>query len=167
MNRKINISLKSLSDVESAINELENLKKWISQKSTELNEKLAYVGAYVASTGFYEGGDETDPPTSVEALKENDGKVWKIRASGKAVFFIEFGAGVYYNGSEPYPEPRPSGVVGIGEYGLGHGKQDAWLFTDDEGKSHYTHGTPATMPMYRAKQEIKNRLEEIARQVFG
>ena len=84
----------------------------------------------------------------------------------RAVFFIEFGAGVYYNGSEPYPEPRPKDIVGIGEYGHGWGKRQAWVFYDSNGEKVVTHGNPAEMPMFYAKEEVLVRLNEIAREVF-
>ena len=82
------------------------------------------------------------------------------------MFFIEFGAGVYFNGPEPYPEPRPDGVAKIGEYGQGKGKQNTWGYYDDGGNLILTHGTPAAMPMYHAERTMEQEIKRIAREVF-
>jgi hypothetical protein len=87
-------------------------------------------------------------------------------AEGKAVAFIEFGAGVYHNPSEPYPNPRPSGIVGIGEYGKGMGKRKAWGFKDENDELVITRGNPAAMPMWYASEEIKNSVLKVVREVF-
>ena len=82
------------------------------------------------------------------------------------MFVIEFGAGVYFNGPEPYPEPRPAGVSRIGEYGQGKGKQNTWGYYDDGGNLILTHGTPAAMPMYHAERTMEQEIKRIAREVF-
>ena len=112
------------------------------------------------SRSFYDG--EKDVSVSVEPIENG----WKIVASGQAVCFIEFGAGVYFNGAEPYPEPRPSGVVGIGEYGQGKGKRDMWGYYDSGGNLVLTHGTPAAMPMHHAGRVMEQEIDRIAREVF-
>ena len=90
-----------------------------------------------------------------------------IKAEGKAVAFIEFGAGVYHNSGEPYPKPRPDGIVGIGQYGKGLGKRQAWGFKDDSGELVITHGNPAAMPMWYASEEMRKNILKIAKEVFG
>jgi hypothetical protein len=92
---------------------------------------------------------------------------YAIVADGKAVAFIEFGAGVYHNGSEPYPNPRPDGIVGIGEYGKGHGKRKAWGYLDENDELVITRGNPAAMPMWYASEEIKSSVLKVVREVFG
>jgi hypothetical protein len=92
---------------------------------------------------------------------------YQIVAEGHAVAFIEFGAGVYYNPSEPYPNPRPDGIVGIGEYGKGYGKRQAWGFKNESDELVITHGNPAAMPMWYASEEMRNSILQIARRVFG
>lgn len=90
-----------------------------------------------------------------------------LTAEGEAVCFIEFGAGVHYNGSERYPIPRPEGVVGIGEYGHHLGRFDHWYYKDANGNSIRTEGNPANMPMYYTMQDIIDNITRIAREVFG
>ncbi len=152
--------------VEKCLRELKEYFEWVERKTNEIREKLAIIGAQEASIRFasamYDGVN--DVYIDVQKVGEN---AWKIVAQGDAVCFIEFGAGVHFNGVEPYPKPRPQGVVGIGEYGLGLGKYDGWYYLDDKGELVYTHGNPAAMPMYYAGQEMRRQLLAIAKEVFG
>lgn len=165
MQQEIRISLNDGASIKSAIHQLALLKLWVRSKTEELNKELAAYGASVASVGFSTAPKEDGE--TVDVTYEKDGERWVIRASGGAAFFIEFGAGVYYNGSEPYPEERPAGVVRIGEYGKGHGKKSGWFYYDSDGHKVYTHGTPASMPMYRTKKALERKLPAIAKKVFG
>lgn len=154
----------STSSIDKAVKELKAYEAWVKQKISELTERLATIGAMEAtvrfSRAYYDG--EKDSTISVEPIING----WKIIASGQSVFFIEFGAGVYYNGSEPYPE-RPAGVSGIGEYGQGKGKQNTWGYYSNSGELVLTHGTPAAMPMHHAGRVMEQEIVKIAREVFG
>lgn len=55
----------------------------------------------------------------------------------------------------------------IGSYGKGLGKNDYWVYYTDDGRFLTSHGTEATMPVYKAGQEIIKRIREIAKEVFG
>ena len=150
--------------VDKAIKELREYQTWVEQKTATLTERLAAVGAMEATVRFsrahYDG--DKDASVSVEPIPNG----WKIVASGQDVCFIEFGAGVYFNGSEPYPD-RPSEVAKIGEYGAGHGRQNTWGFYNDSGELVLTHGTPAAMPMLHASRVMQQEVERIAREAFG
>ena len=72
---------------------------------------------------------------------DNRGSVTVVIASGEDAIWIEFGSGVYYNGS-PGTSPHPSGAeLGfvIGGYGDGNGKKNAWGYKDETGKVILTH----------------------------
>ena len=159
---KMDLSVASIDD---AITELKAFRDSIKQKKDKLLEELANIGVREASvrftTAMYDGVNDTD----VELKDTANGYV--ITAKGRAVFFIEFGAGVYHNPGEPYPNPRPSGIVGIGEYGKGRGKRQAWGFKDESGELVITHGNPAAMPMWYASEEMRSKILKIAREVFG
>ena len=148
-----------------AIKELKQYKQKFLEKEKRLLEGLAEIGIKEASvrftTAMYDGTNDV----SVKLDETKNGYV--IVAEGEAVAFIEFGAGVYHNTSEPYPNPRPQGVVGIGEYGKGHGKQKAWGYIDENDEVVITRGNPAAMPMWYASEEIKNSVLRIAKEVFG
>lgn len=164
MAKKIKLSINS-SSIDAAIREIDAYILWAKQKTAELAERLAMIGAKEAAVSFggaYYGGDN-DASVSVEPMENG----WKIIASGNAVFFIEFGAGVYFNGEEPYPVPRPEGVAGIGGFGQGKGKQDSWGYYDSGGNLVMTHGNPAAMPMYHAMRTMEEEVKRIAKEVFG
>ena len=89
--------------------------------------------------------------------------------SGKDLLFIEFGAGVHYNGavgSSPHPLGASKGYT-IGSYGKGNGSKDAWYYYSDTGEVVKSHGTQATMPVYKAGVEMRQQMLKIAKEVFS
>ena len=164
MAKVIEMQLTSAS-IRNAINELKAYRDSIDVKKDKLLEELAYIGLPEASmrftTAIYDGVNDTE----VNLEKTADG--YSITAKGHAVFFIEFGSGVYHNPSEPYPDPRPEGVVGIGEYGKGYGKRQAWGYKDETGELVVTRGNPAAMPMWYASEEMQNAILKKFKEVFG
>ena len=155
----------SASSIDNAMKELKAYQYSLERKKDRLLEELANIGVKEASvrftTAMYDGVNDVD----VTLHPTPNG--YCIKADGKAAAFIEFGAGVYHNPGEPYPNPRPEGVVGIGEYGKGHGKRQAWGFKDDSGELVITHGNPAAMPMWYASEEMRSKITKIAQEVFG
>ena len=155
----------STSSIEDAIKQLKSYRDSLDAKKDKLLKRLGEIGVREASvrftTAMYDGIN--DSSVSLETNKNG----YVIVAKGHAVAFIEFGAGVYHNSGEPYPDPRPDGIVGIGEYGKGHGKRQAWGFKDDSGELVITHGNPAAMPMWYASEEMRNSILKIAKEVFG
>lgn len=152
-------------DINRAIKELERYKQEFLKREKRLIEGLAEIGLREASvrftTAMYDGTNDV----SVRLDTSNNGYV--IVAEGQAVAFIEFGAGVYHNTSEPYPNPRPNGIVGIGEYGQGKGKQKAWGYKNENDELVITRGNPAAMPMWYASEEIKNSVTKVVKEVFS
>lgn len=111
---------------------------------------------------YYMGND-----TKVDTTYDVEDNTLTISANGNAICFLEFGAGVYYNGNgSNYPYPKPSEIAGIGEYGKGRGKQEWWVFKTDDGKKEWTHGNPAMMPMQHTLSDIRASIQELAREVF-
>ena len=155
----------SVSSIDNAIKELKAFRDSLEHKKDKLLKELAEIGVREASvrftTAMYDGMNNTEVGLTSTA------NGYAITAKGRAVFFIEFGAGVYHNTGEPYPDPRPEGVVGIGEYGLGRGKRQAWGFKNDAGELVITHGNPAAMPMWYASEEMQSKILKIAKEVFG
>ena len=165
MSRKIIRCGLNKDDIEGAIKELKAYKQYFLQKEKELLKGLAEIGFKEASVRFTSAMYDGMNDVSVSWDESNNGCV--IVAEGQAVAFIEFGAGVYYNGSESYPNPRPQGIVGIGEYGYGRGKRRAWGYKNENDELVITRGNPAAMPMWYASEEIKNSVLRVAKEVFG
>ena len=159
---QMSLSTKSLGK---GLKELKAYRDAIERMEKQLLEELANIGVREASvrftTAIYDGMNDSE--VTLETIENG----YQIVAEGKAVAFIEFGAGVYYNTTEPYPNARPDGIVGIGEYGKGYGKRQAWGFKDDSGELVITHGNPAAMPMWYASEEMRNSILQIAKRVFG
>ena len=162
--RVISISLNSTS-IQNAINELKAYRDSLDAKKDKLLEELANIGLREASirftTAMYDGVNDSH----VTLVGIPNG--YRVVAEGRAVAFIEFGAGVYHNPVEPYPEVRPEGIVGIGEYGKGYGKRQAWGFQDENGELVITHGNPAAMPMWYATEEMRRAILQKFKEVFG
>ena len=155
----------SADSIDNAIAELKSYRDSVKVKMDKLVMRLGEIGVREASvrftTAMYDGVN--DSSVTLEPIAEG----YCIKAEGNAVAFIEFGAGVYHNTGEPYPNPRPDGIVGIGEYGKGYGKRPAWGFRDESGELVITHGNPAAMPMWYASEEMRSKILKIAREVFG
>ena len=155
----------SVASIDNAIAELKAYRDSLDAKMDKLLEGLAKIGLDEAEVRFlcamYDGDND------VEVTMDDTPDGYVIRADGKAVAFIEFGAGVYYNPIGPYyPKDKPDGIVDIGEYGKGYGKRKAWGYPDGAGGVKITHGNPAAMPMWYASEEIKNSVLKVVKEVF-
>lgn len=146
------------------VKELDTYIQRFKQRKNLLLQRLAELGAHEASVRFTTAIYDGDNDVEVEVKPSDTG--WVIIAAGQAVCFIEFGSGVHHNGAEPYPNPRPPGIVGIGEYGQGKGKWQAWGYYDGD-ELVITRGNPAAMPMWYASEEVRRSIEKIAREVFS
>lgn len=173
MNKVIHVSLDSAS-IDAAIVELERYKERIERKTDELRERVAYFIAKDASAVFNTAVaddliGEGFVTGSVEVTVEEQGdNITLVIANGKDAVFMEFGAGVYYNGavgSSPNPLGMALGFT-IGSYGKGNGRKEVWGYYGDDGQIHLTHGAPASMPLYRAVQSVRQDILSIAREVF-
>ena len=104
----------------------------------------------------------------VSVTVSHSGDVSIIVANGEDAVWCEFGAGVYHNGSvgsSPNPYGSEHGMT-IGSYGKGKGANKVWVYKSDDDEWVVTHGTAATMPMYRALLSVADRSIAIAREVF-
>lgn len=167
---KITLRLNEAS-IAAAIKEIESYKNDLPKKAEKIRLEVADRLAKLCEVGFNGAGyddilNEGMKVPDVTVTTKTDGNITLVIASGKEAVFVEFGAGVYYNPtSAPHPG-RGQGIVGIGEYGHGYGKRKIWGYYDESGDLHLTHGTPASMPMYYAANEVAKMVPEIARKVF-
>ena len=163
----------STKEIDRALRELADYKQEIIQKTELLRNKVAERLAEEAKTGFsgavvddlVKGGQKF---AQVDVSVDNRGSVTVVVASGEDAVWVEFGAGVYHNGS-PGSSPHPNGAelgMTIGGFGKGNGKKEVWGYYED-GELKLTRGTPARMPMARAVTTVCNDIKEIAKEVFG
>lgn len=186
--KRINCSISKKGSIANAIKQLEEYRQSLNIKADIFIEKLALLGVPVIREKFAEA--ETDDfdfdrshVTHIKIQSFGDYHNATLVVEGKNLIFIEFGAGIHYNGN-PNGSPNPSiekDVPGgklihkggaelgytIGSYGYHQGLKDFWFYYDDMGGSQMSHGTKATMPMYSAEMEIISKIEQIAKEVFG
>lgn len=164
MSRKRIVVPLSESGIQKIQDELSVYRKWQEEKARELAERLASLGATVASIRFsravYTGKKDVD--VTVEELPNG----YKVKADGESVLFIEFGSGVTYGYG--HPEAGEFGM-GPGTYPDGKGHWDdpkGWYLPKSAGGGH-TFGNPPAMPMYEARKAIEQELPRIVKEVFG
>lgn len=175
----INVSL-SESSIQGAIRQLQQYKNWLIKKTSQLVKELAEVGipvidenmakaSYTYDEKGVRSGSDTSHHSYVEIKSAGEYVEAKLIVEGKELMFIEFGAGVFYNGaagSSPHDKGVVNGMV-IGSYGEHHGVQKVWGYYDDDGTLVLTHGVEAQMPVYKADMEIIQKYVEVARRVFS
>ena len=164
-------------EIQHAIDTVEQYKENFQKKVDTYRERIAeeiavYASVYFDNSIMDDAVNGSPRKPDVDVTFSDDGKIAVVVADGKDAVWCEFGAGVYHNGSvgsSPHPNGGELGFT-IGSYGKGHGKQQVWgYYTDPESKTGLvlTRGTPASMPMYNAAQEVLRRSVEIAREVWG
>ena len=163
MSRKRIVVPLSESGIQKIQDELTVYRKWQEEKARELAERLASLGATVASIRFsravYTGQKDVD--VTVEEMPNG----YKVKADGESVLFIEFGSGVTYGYG--HPEAGEFGM-GPGTYPDGKGHWDdpkGWFLPKSAGGGH-TFGNPPAMPMYEARKAIEQELPRIVKEVF-
>lgn len=163
-----------VTDIKRAIREIDAFKRDFRMKVDTYRNRIAEEIAVQASLNFGNSivddvihGSPRRPDVKVSV--SDRGGITVIVADGEDAVWCEFGAGVYHNGSvgsSPHPKGSDLGFT-IGSYGKGYGKKQAWGYYDENGDLVITRGTPATMPLYNAAQEVMRKSVEIAREVFG
>lgn len=169
----------SISSIRNLQKELEKYSDSLTYKCELLVKRLAEAGipvidenmaksAFTVDEKGIQSGADTQHYTHIKLKSFGDYARADLIVEGKELLFIEFGAGVYYNGAEgssPHPKGQEFGYV-IGSYGKGHGVQKVWGYYADNGELILTHGVEATMPMYRASLNIAENVVKIAKEVF-
>lgn len=160
------------SEISRAVRELEEYKQEIIRKTEILRERVAEKITELSQNGFdgavvddlVNGGQRT---AQVEVNLENRQDLSIVFTDSKDAVWVEFGTGVYHNGSagsSPHPKGQKIGYT-IGGYGKGMGKRNVWGYYE-EGELRLTHGAPATMPMYNAVKMVCDEISAIAKEVF-
>ena len=168
--KKIKMNL-SVNSIENAIKEIEKYKQSLSVKTEQLIKELGKIGIerIESSMTNIEGDSSPEHTASVNVTSSGNRVRATIILQGEDIAFIEFGAGVHYNGAvgSGYGFGKKLGYT-IGSYGKGQGANDSWVYFDEEqGHFRWSQGTKAAMPMYNASVDIREQLIGVARKVFG
>lgn len=168
--KTIRIDIADKSSVESAIRELEAVKKEWQRKANLCCETIAAALAEKISENLLEipySDDVFDlsthqpkpgfPMTGVVAVGNT------VQIVGEEIAFIEFGAGIYHNNGRTNPLGEAVQFdTAPGSYGYGNGLKPYWFIAHNL----ISYGTPAYMPIYNAIEAIKPMIPSIVRQVF-
>lgn len=177
MSKKIIFGL-SVSEIDRAVKELREYQNSLDAKCQQLceclcNEGIKIAQAHIGNSGFGKYvrlSSEITPETAgckallimgdsqkiVSKWRNQDGVQSKEISPA---LMLEFGAGL--------PAQNPANIpgVGTGTYGT-HGNEPGWWYMDLEGEWHYATGVSPKMPMYNAAKELRDKVVEIAREVF-
>lgn len=155
----------TIDGISTVINRLRQLPDEIERRTRVFLERLAEIGIAEAEVGFSRVAYDGDNDVTVNPAPEweNDHTL-RIVASGTAVLFVEFGAGVF---NPPYPAETPPEILPRGTYGKGYGKRKAWGFYTDTGELVITHGNAPARAMFDAGQRIRKEIVNVAKEVFG
>ncbi len=173
MSRTIKVKLNTRS-INAAIKEIEAYRNRLARIEESICFELSRIGMQEASVRFSTAQYDGTNDSSVTIEQTQSG--YNVVASGKVVAFIEFGTGVHHNSGSSYPIAKPSGIVGIGEYGKKQGKKDKWQYKGEpgtngtvssDGRVVTTHGNPAQMPMYHALTAMQDEVERIVKEAFA
>lgn len=162
----IRLNTESIND---AIKELRHLESDFVRKVDIFVRILANDGIQIALMEFRSsvGDSNKDGQFSLAYDDSENIKSATISLEGTDVLFVEFGAGIYYNPSDPPHAKTADYNYGVGTYpGQTHAFEPGWWYTDENGKSVYSHGTQATSPMLKASDNIRNNAIKTALQIF-
>ena len=172
---KISINNLSTGEIDKAIKELQQYKRWLNARAKVLCERLAERGLLIASVYF--GEAVYDGTNDVSVKLDDRGNKMAIVADGYTVLFIEFGTGVTFQ--TYHPKREELGVGDVGSYGYHLGLLNGgWRYPEEHGAGTngepdpdhpgyiHTYGNPANMSMYNTGKDLRREVEQIAREVF-
>lgn len=150
--------------VDRAVIQLLQFKTWLKERVDKLCEVLArdYALRTVADEfGYTEGG-------SVVCEAEEIRNGWVVRASGKAVFFLEYGTGTRANTGPKLGKPPVETTPGSFSENEAEGGKHKWSQWIEE------HGTSDGFPwtiapragMYYAFKAASENVQRVAEEVF-
>lgn len=169
-NRTFRTNISSTS-IKSLIDDLRAYKRQLQDKNELFVKRLAELGLPVIDNQISMSQGDSNP-THYTYIKLNRFQGYSqatLIVEGQDILFIEFGAGTHYNGKvgdSPHPKGAERGYT-IGSYGHGLGANDYWYYVDDQGISHRSYGTQSTAPVYTAGLEMRAKIKQIAKEVFG
>lgn len=178
MKNTINIDIFDGKSINRALKQLDKYEKQLEKKCKTFVERLQKEGidaisARVSSISPVYREDETGSVYVKGGELEKTANGWHtsiVMGGGQAVF-IEFGAGNVLN-TAPGGSKHPLGVeegMTIGSYpGQTHVPTPGyWFYKDQFGNKQFTYGTPTFAPMFHGYEELMQKINEIAKEVFN
>lgn len=164
--------------LEEAIRQIEQYRDELPRKAQQLCQRLAEEGVKVADVAINSVpiGRTITLTTDINPSKMGCRAMLKMtgretRTEDGRVFMtvlaIEFGAGIRLN---PTENPKSSEFgFGVGTFpGQTHAENpEGWYYLDNNGEWKHSYGVQASMPMYKASVEMRQKLDSIVKEVFG
>lgn len=157
--------------LENAIKELQDYRSSIEDKVKDFINLLSQDGVSVAQARLSSTiGDSDDAGISFTVSNSGELVSATISLLGGDALFIEFGAGIAYNTGNQHPKASEFGY-GPGTYPSKHPPNRAinpgkWVYRVN-GEKVWSIGTMASMPIYHASEEVRNKVTQRANEVFG
>jgi len=161
MAKKITVRL-SEESIKAAIKELDKYKRELDEKAKTLVQRLIEAGVEIAKQEVLALGafDSGELHGSLDGLMYTDGARGIIFTNCGHAAFVEFGTGVVGAGS---PHPTMPWQYDVNEHG-----EAGWVYYDEkQGRFRWTKGIPSRPYMYLTARQLEERVEAIAREVFG
>ena len=165
---KIKIDPFDKESIAKAIKQLKEYKKDFKKKEQVFIKKLAEIGVSVAQAEY--AAADYDGVNDVQVRFDQSGTRASVIAWGDSVGFIEFGTGIRNPewvdtdnvSGDPYTPPKH------GTYGKGQGaRPKGWYYVPDEGaKARHTYGNTPAEALLSARNEMVEKVIDIAREVW-
>lgn len=162
----------TISNLDTVVGQLNDYRNSLAEKKSLFLERLAEEGIALIEANreniIYDGDDNMN----VDYTKDGDDGI-TIYAESGSITFIEFGSGVHQEGTHELASEF--GFV-RGTYGYGRGSRKAWVYRDKPAGSKgvelgggrvLTRGNPPNRTVYQASRDLRQRVVEIAREVYG
>ena len=178
MSKKIIFGL-SVSEINRAIKELQSYQNSLDSKCQQLCERLCNEGikisqAHIGSSGFGKyiclSSEITPEKAGCKAIffMEDSQKIVSQWQNQEGIQSKEISPALMLCFGSGLKAENPTGVPGVGAGSYGeHGLDpNGWWYMDLQGVWHYSTGISPKMPMYNAGKELREKVVEIAREVF-
>ena len=164
----------SLDHADKAVRELSDYLDSLDSRVRELLKRLGDIGVRGAKVRFAGARYDGINDVTVNDAEWTSDDTLVIKASGQAILFIEFGAGIH---NESHPLAEQLNIMPHGTYGKRQGMKESWTYYGSMANARAggqqvrdgvirTRGNDASRSMYDTAKEMRNRVREIAIEVF-
>lgn len=168
---EIQFSPLDLESIREAARETRELAERMDDMAMGLCKKLAEIGVRVAKIHYIPEAwsGNTDVTVSAEPIEGG----YKVTASGRDVFFLEFGAGVTSGLGYDTSEITPPVDISIGSWSKEHDGPFWKSWQENPANAHWYYngrafdGIAPQMGMYHGHKEVQLMVKEVAKEVFS
>jgi hypothetical protein len=166
MSTQINFTYDSLSSIDAAIKEMQAYQEQLTHKCRILAQRVAEIGVEIARVNIADfdaiySGELLSSIRAEYSGSVPDGASWLVITDCPWAAYVEFGTGIVGQES-PHPD---TSIVGW-KYDVNQHGDMGWYYFKD-GEWHWTKGMPSRPFLYQTGMDLRERIEEIAREVFA